>query len=266
MPSAASPTTNPAADLARAFRDLGLRGAADLLDDFVARVTRQRLGPVQMLEELVRIEQLDRARRSLERRQKRAGVGAFKPIADFDWNWPKVIDRDLADRCLALRFLDEGANVILVGAHGLGKTMLLKNIAHQAILGGHAVLVLTAAKLLNDLGSQDSTRALERRLRHYAGIALLCIDELGYLSYDSRAADLLFEVVSRRHEARRPIVMTTNLAFVDWPTVFPNATCTVALVDRLTHRADVLNIEGDSWRHKEARERAARRGKAQDRE
>jgi len=256
MPSDATATRSP--ELAQALLDIGLKGAAAVIDDFVARVTKQRLAPVQILEELARIEALDRARRSLERREKLARIGAFKPMADYDWNWPKVIDRDLVERILALRFLDEGANVVLVGAHGLGKTMILKNIAHQAVLAGQTALLVTAARLLNDLGAQDSTRGLERRIKHYVTAALLCVDELGYLSYDSRAADLLFEVVSRRHDSRKPIVLTTNLAFADWPTVFPNATCTVALVDRLTHRADIVHIEGQSWRRKEAQERQAR--------
>lgn len=253
-----SSTTTKTPELTDGLLSIGLRGLAAVIDDFVARVTKQRLSPVQLLEELVRIERLDRTRRGLERRQKRSRIGAFKPMSDFDWNWPNTINRALVERTLALNFIAEGANVLLVGAHGLGKTMILKNIAHQAVLAGKTVLVTTAANLLNDLSAQDSGRDLERRLKHYSSIAVLCIDELGYLSYDNRAADLLFEVISRRHAAKKPIVMTTNLAFADWNQVFPNATCTVALVDRLTHRAEVIAIKGPSWRRKEARERAHR--------
>ena len=84
------------------------------------------------------------------------------------------------------------------------------------------------------------------------------MDELGYLSYDSRAADLLFEIVTRRYDAHKAIALTTNLAFKDWTTVFPHATFTLALVDRLTHRADIIKIAGDSWRRKEAQERQER--------
>lgn len=251
-----SETRHP--DLALALRELALRGLADGLDDFIARVTKLRLSPTQILEEIVRIEKLDRSRRSLERRQTRGKVGAFKPMAEFDWNWPTAIDREMVERALALLFINEGANIILAGAHGLGKTMILQNIAHRAILEGHSVLVLTAARLLNDLGGYDSARALESRLKHYTQVGVLCCDELGYLSYDNRAADLLFEVISRRHAAKKPIVLSTNLAFKEWATVFPHATCTVALVDRLTHRADILRIEGESWRKKEAKERQGR--------
>ena len=108
--------------------------------------------------------------------------------------------------------------------------------------------------MLLDLGVQDSARSLERRLRHYAKPGLLCVDEVAYLSYDARAADLLFEVVSRRYE-QKSIVITTNLAFKDWPTIFPNASCVTALIDRLTHHADIALIEGQSYRRREAEAR-----------
>ena len=94
------------------------------------------------------------------------------------------------------------------------------------------------------------------RIKHYVQPQLLCIDEVGYLSYDSRYADLLFEVVTRRYEALKPVVLTTNKPFSEWPDVFPHAACVVTLVDRLIHRCEVLHIEGQSYRAKEAKERA----------
>jgi DNA replication protein DnaC len=129
--------------------------------------------------------------------------------------------------------------------------MIAQNIVHAALLAGHSALFVTASQLLLDLGAQESTRALDRRLRFYASRALLCIDEIGYLSYDTRNADLLFQVVSRRYE-RRSLVMTTNLAFAEWATVFPNAACTTALIDRVVHHADIIAIEGESYRKREA--------------
>ncbi len=260
MSSSRTPTTaaTPHPELLEQLTTLGLHGVASQLDDFIARATKARLSPVELLEELGRVEARERSKRGLERRLSRARIGAFKPVADYDWNWPKRIDRALVERDLRLNFMNEGANVLLLGPHGVGKTMLLKNLAHAAAVAGHTVLYVPAAKMLNDLSAQDSPRGLERRLKHYCSRGLLCIDELGYLSYDNRAADLLFEVISRRHELRRPVALTTNLAFKEWTTVFPNATCTVALVDRLTHRADIIHIQGDSWRRKESKERADR--------
>jgi len=247
--SSPAPTTPPT--LADGLRGLGLRRTAEDLPDFLARATRSRWSPAVLLEELARAEAQDRARRSLERRLSRARLGRFKPMADFEWDWPKSLDRDAVERVLALGFLERGANVILAAAQGLGKTMIAKNVAHQAVLQGAHVLCVTAADLLLDLGGQETSRALERRLRHYVEPRLLVIDEIGYLTFDNRAADLLFQVVSRRYE-RRSILLTTNLAFKDWGTIFPNAACVTALIDRLTHHAEIITLTGESYRRREA--------------
>ena len=174
-------------------------------------------------------------------------AGAFRASG----TWPKKIDRGAIESALTLDFLREGRNFIVLGSNGLGKTMILKNIAHQAVLDGHSVLVRTASDMLDDLDS-DSPELRRQRLRKYFRPKLLCIDELGYLSYDENAADLLFHVVNPRYDARRSIVLTTNLAFKDWNTVFPNATCIATLLDRLTHHADVTVLEGKSYRVRES--------------
>jgi DNA replication protein DnaC len=232
------------------------------LADLLARATRHRWSPTQLLEELVRAESQERAQRSLERRLARARLGTFKPMADFDWAWPKSVDRAAVERVLTLGFLERAENVILVAAQGLGKTMIAKNVAHQAVLQGASVRCVTAADLLLDLGGQETSRALERRLRAYVKPRLVVIDELGYLAYDNRAADLLFQIISRRYE-RGSLLVTTNLAFKDWGTVFPNAACVTALIDRLTHHAEILTLTGESYRRREAEAaQKARRGKA----
>lgn len=214
------------------------------------------------LARLLDIEESERARRSLKRRLDNARLGAFKPLADFDWSWPTKHDRSAIEELFSLAFMQEAANVILIGPNGLGKTMLLKNLAHQAILHGKSARFTLASDMLHDLAAQDSSTSLARRLARYTRPALLSIDELGYLSYDSRYADLLFEVVTRRYEERRPIALTTNKPFGEWNQVFPNAACVVTLVDRLLHRAEIVTLEGKSYRLKEAQERAARKTKA----
>jgi DNA replication protein DnaC len=217
--------------------------------------------PVALLEHLAAAELEDRARRSLDRRFKRARLGRFKPMADFEWDWPKEIDRRLVERLLTLDFLRDAENLVLVGAQGLGKTMIVKNTVHQAILQGHSALFTTAADLLLDLNRQDTARGLDRRLRHYGRPQLLCIDEIGYLAYDAHAADLLFQIVTRRYE-QKSIVLTTNLAFREWHTIFPNAACAVGLIDRLTHHAALVKITGDSYRLREAEQTQKARRKA----
>ncbi len=214
------------------------------------------------LPKLVGWEEEERTRRSLERRLKDARIGRFKPLADFDWAWPTRCDRGAIDGLMSLEFIAEAANVVLVGPNGVGKSMMVKNVAHQALIRGHTVRFTTAGELLGGLAALDSDTALRRRLRHYAAPDLLVIDEIGYLSYSNRHADLLFELVSRRYEAKSTVV-TTNKAFSDWSEVFPNAACVVSLVDRLIHHSEVISIEGESYRLKEAKERSEQRGRQQ---
>jgi DNA replication protein DnaC len=247
MRSADPTTTTLTSNLQR----LGLPHTAEHLNDLVARATQKRWSPVVLLEALVQAELDERARRRLERQLRAARLGRFKAMADFEWDWPKQLHRPTVDRVFTLDFVAKGENVVLVGNQGLGKTMLSKNLVHQAVLAGHSALFITASDLLLDLNSQDTSRALERRLRAYARPHLLAVDEIGYLAYDAHAADLLFQIISRRYE-QRSIVVTTNLVFKDWPTVFPNASCAVALVDRLTHHAEIIRLEGESYRHREA--------------
>lgn len=238
-------------DLCVVLRALGLSATAEGLDDLIALATKKRFGPRELFEHVAAIEERDRAQRGLDRRIKRSRLEHFKPMADFDWSWPKKIDRPLVESVLRLDFLTEPRNVVLAAAQGLGKTMIAQNIGHNAVLAGHGVLFISAAQLLLDLGAQESARALERRLKHYTKIGLLILDEIGFLAFDNRNADLLFQVVSRRYE-KKSTVLTTNLAFRDWPTIFPNATCATALIDRVVHHADVIAIEGESYRAREA--------------
>jgi DNA replication protein DnaC len=215
-------------------------------------------GHVAWLEQLVEREESERQRRGLERRIRNARIGRFRLLADFDWAWPKKVDRELVDELFKLDFVAEAANVVILGPNGVGKTTIAQNLAYQAVLKGHTVRFTTASELVHELAEQESQGTLARRLRRFCQPALLVIDEVGYLSYDTRHADLLFEVVSRRNQQKSTVV-TTNRPFSEWNDVFPNASCVVALVDRLIHRAEVVQIEGESYRLKESKEREARR-------
>jgi len=212
------------------------------------------------IEPLIRWEEEERARRGLERRLKGAHLGRFKPLADFNWQWPAQCDRQAIVELMQLDFLEEAANVVLVGPNGVGKSTIARNIAHQAVLAGHTVRFTSAGQMLNELAAQDGDNALRRRLALYARPRLLVIDEVGYLSYSNRHADLLFEIVSRRYEEKSTLI-TTNRPFSEWNEVFPNAACVVSLIDRLIHHSEIIQIQGESFRLKEAKERTEQRRK-----
>lgn len=239
-------------DLLIRVRKLGLYG---LVEDW------DRLQTEPWIPAFVEREEQVRDQRSLERRIKNARLGAFKPMADFDYQWPRKIDRIQVEDLFTFQWLEEGANVVLVGPNGVGKSMIIQNLTYQAVLRGATGRMITAGELLNDLAVQDSARALQRRLALYTRPDLLAIDELGYLSYDHRHADLFFEVVNRRYQ-KKSILLTTNKPFADWQSIFSSATCVVSLVDRLVHHAEIVAIDGDSYRRKEAEEEKKRKAKA----
>ena len=164
-------------------------------------------------------EEVARQQRSLDRRVKQARLGRFKPLCDYDWNWPRRCDRGTIENLMSLEFMAEKANVILIGPNGVGKTMIALNIAHQALIRGSQVVCTTAGSLLNELASIDSASGLKRRINYYAKPQLLLIDEVGYLSYGTRHADLLFELLNQRYEKQSTIV-TTNRPFSEWTEVF----------------------------------------------
>jgi DNA replication protein DnaC len=205
-------------------------------------------------------ELAERKQRSLERRLSSAKLGRFKPLTEFDWQWPSKIDQAAVQRLMQLDFISEASNIIILGSNGVGKSTIAQNLGYKAVMQGHTVLFTTAANMLNDLAAQDGDNALRRRLTYYAKPKLLIIDEVGYLSYSNRHADLLFEIINRRYEKNATIV-TTNRPFSEWNDVFPNAACVVSLIDRLVHHSEVLAIEGESYRMKEAQEQATNRRK-----
>lgn len=237
-----------------ALRALGFRAARDALLAFFAHAHKSRLGPTETVEQLVELERRAREATNLARRTKTAALGAFKPLDRFDWSHPRKIDRRLVEQLLTLDFVDRGENVLLRGQSGVGKTMLAKALGLAALQRGYTVRFSTLAAALADLLQQESLPAFERRCKRYLHPDVLILDELGYLPCDSRSADILYNLISRRHE-QRSTVITTNLAFKQWGTVFPGAACVVALVDRFAQHCHKVDIDADSWRDKNKFER-----------
>ena len=243
-------------DLVVLLRKIGVRASREAIEAWLTHAAKTKSSPVQIAEQLCVLEQREREARNLARRAKMATLGSPKPLDRFDWNHPRSVDRDLYEQLHStLDFVRRGENVLLRGQAGVGKTTLAQNLGLRALERGHTVRFCTLPTALADLMKQESIPATERRLRRYTNPDLLILDELGYVPCDSRAADLLFHIVSRRHEARA-IVITTNLAFKQWGSVFHDASCLGALVDRFAQHCHVLDIDAESWRNKEALQRS----------
>lgn len=205
------------------------------------------------LDKFIKQEETARSERSLEFRLKSARLGKFKQLVDFDWDWPEHCDRASIENWMKLDFIKKYTNLILCGPNGVGKTTIASNIARQSIMKGHTAIFTTAAGMLNELAALDSEMALRRKIKFYAKPDVLVIDEVGYLSYSNRHADLLFQIINQRYEQKATMI-TTNKSFGQWSDIFPNATCVVSIVDRLIHHSEIVNIKADSYRLKEAEE------------
>jgi DNA replication protein DnaC len=206
------------------------------------------------LTRLVEGEAHRREDRSIERRIRCARFPVQKSLEEFQWSWPKKINRIQVQNLFRLAFIDTHTNIILLGGVGLGKTHLCIALGHSACLRGHCVLFTTAVDIINTLAAAQATGVLKREINRYLKPRVLIIDELGYLPIDKHGADLLFQIISQRYE-RGPILITSNRAYKSWPEIFNNdSTLTSALLDRLLHHAETIVIEGKSYRMKDKNE------------
>ncbi len=234
---------------------LGFRCPPEVLRDFLEKATRSQLAPAQVLDQLAALEWRERDRRNLASRTRKALLGSHSTVDRFDWNHPREINRSLFELLTALDFLRRGENVMFRGQAGVGKTTLAQNLGDIALVAGYTVLFTTLVAALADLLKQESVPAMERRMRRYVTPHLLIIDEIGYIPCDNRSADVLYNIISRRHE-RASTIITTNLAFKLWPTIFPGAACVSALIDRFSQRLHAIDIDADSYRQKKGKEPA----------
>ena len=215
------------------------------------KAAEQQRSHVDYLAQLVEGEFTMREMRSIERRVSNARFPVRKTLDDFQWSWPRKINRLQIQNLFRLDFVATCTNVVMIGNVGLGKTHLAIALGHAACTGGHSVLFSTAIDIINTLAAAQSAGQLKRQIRRYVQPAVLIVDELGFLPVDKLSADLLFQIISARYE-RAPVVITTNRAYKHWPQIFNNdSTLTSAILDRVMHHVDTVVIEGKSFRMKD---------------
>ena len=215
------------------------------------QAAREQWSPLQYLARLVESEALARQDRAVQNRLKEARLPMMKTLEQFDWSWPKKANRAQVQNLFRLGWINEKANVVLMGSCGLGKTHLSIALAREACLHGHSVLFTTAVDIINSLAAAQTVGRLKLELKRYLKPAVLAIDEVGYLPIDKAGADLLFQIFSHRYE-RGSLLITTNQPYKLWPKIFNNdATITSAVLDRLLHHAETIVLEGRSYRMKD---------------
>jgi DNA replication protein DnaC len=238
-------------DLTEVLRRLSLTTIAEHYEDLGREAAREGFGHVEYLRRLAEAEAAARYERSVQRRTKAARLPVLKTLEQFDWSWPKKINRAQIQDLFRLRFVEQNTNVVFIGGVGLGKTHFAVALAHSACLNNVPTLFAPAVEIVNALSAAQAANALAKALKAYVAPRLLVIDELGYLPMDKRGADLIFQVISARYE-RCATIITTNTVYKQWARIFNNdATLTTAILDRLVHHCETVTIVGKSYRMKD---------------
>jgi DNA replication protein DnaC len=241
----------------KSFETLQEKLAQLRLGSFIQHMTRLYETDLQQaealshrLEEMVDDELACRKERSVKTRIKDAQFIRIQTIDNFDFNYNPAT-RKLRKRYLQLFGADmaeQHIGAVFVGNSGLGKTHLARALGYAACQRGQKVLFMPCSAIVNRLITAEATKDLEREIKKFLNPALTIIDELGYFTLSPQEANLFFQVVSRRYDHNRPIVVTTNKAFGQWNQVFHDDATAHAIVDRLTEKAEIFYLEGKSYR------------------
>ena len=230
---------------------LKLKYVADQYGPLADEAIRQSWDHREYLRRLIEGEYNDQRQRRVAARIKSARFPVIKTLEQFNWTWPKKINRLAVQNLFRLEFLAQNANVVFLGNVGVGKSHLATALGYAACLEGHSVLFTGAIEVINDLQAAQKNGGLKRALKKYLRPEIVILDEVGYLPIDQKGAALLFQVISQRYE-RGSILLTTNKPFKQWGSIFNNdSTIASAVLDRLLHHAETIVIVGASYRMKD---------------
>jgi DNA replication protein DnaC len=228
---------------------VGLAHAAAVVAAWLDRAAREELPYAEFLHGLLEEEATGRANALVQRRLREAGFPFAATIEQFDFRFRPDLKRQLVLRYLDPTFVAQARSLALVGAPGLGKTMLAICIATKHVQLGATARFITAQQLANHLGRATTILGRQRLLRPLLACDVLVLDELGYLPTTAAFGPALYELIAGRYE-RRPTILTSNKSLTEWAAIVQDASLATAIVDRILHHGDVFYLKGPSWRLK----------------
>ncbi|MBR3384216.1 MAG: IS21-like element helper ATPase IstB, partial [Atopobiaceae bacterium] len=241
---------SPAVRVRSNLEELGMDRMAELAGEHMSLVAAGSKTYAESLLELTGAQVAAVRERDLWRRVQKANFPYVKTLADFDFSFQPSLSRPVVEDLATMGFLERGENVVLVGSPGVGKTHIAVSLGVEAVRCRKLTYFADCQRLVDDLKRAAAKGQLERRMRFYAHLSLLILDELGYLGIDKEGADLLFQLVSRRYE-RRSTIVTTNVGIGAWAQVFGDPVTASAIADRVCHHCHVIRITGRSYRMKD---------------
>ena len=220
------------------------------LESHLRQAKQDKLEYEEFLLNLTEAEVQVRKENGRKRRLREAKFPLQKPLETFDFEAATGLDARLIKELSSCEYAKKSRNVIFMGKSGTGKTHLATGLGMEACKQGIRTRFVTGCGLANELIEARDEKLLGRAVKRYASYGLLIIDELGYVPFSKEGAQLIFQILAERHE-RKPVMITTNMGFGDWTQIFGDPSMTAALLDRITHKAHVINCSWESYRLKE---------------
>lgn len=235
------------------LNDLNLYGLKNNISSEIDYITNNNLPFLEGLNHFLKSEVKYREINRAEANIKVAHFPYLKEIKDFDFDYQPSINKNIINDLATLRFIEEKKNILFMGSPGVGKTHLATALGIEAAKKRNSVYFISCNDLITNLSNAFKENRLESKIKFYCKYKLLIIDEIGYLPTDRNGANLFFQLISKRYENKSTII-TTNLSFDRWEETFGDKTIANAIVDRLIHHSEIINIRGKSYRMKELKE------------